>query len=410
MSAFLEVQEQIQILMRGVVNLHVMEEFKEKLKQSREKNRPLRIKLGADPTAPDLHLGHLVVLRKLRQFQDLGHQVIFLIGDFTSRIGDPSGKSETRKPLTAEDVERNAKTYTEQVFRVLDRDKTEIVFNNDWLGKLNASDLIALTAKYTVARMLERDDFQKRYADGRPIGVHEFIYPLLQGYDSVAIKADVEIGGNDQLFNLLVGRQLQKEYGQESQIVLTLPLLEGTDARFEDGHIVGAKMSKSLGNYIGISEAPDVIYGKLMSISDELMWRYYELLSSESAQTIAELRANAHPMDAKHALAYEITALFYPSDEVTNVQEAWKAQFSQKAIPTDIEIFEFTATDGSIDIITLMTDSHLAASKSEARRLIQGGGVKLNGSDTIEDFRATLGIGSHILKVGKRRWAEIRIR
>lgn len=409
MSTFLEVEEQVQILMRGVVNLHVMEEFKQKLKQSREKKRPLRIKLGADPTAPDLHLGHLVVLRKLRQFQDLGHQVIFLIGDFTSRIGDPSGKSETRKPLTEDEILNNAKTYTEQVFRVLDKDKTEIVFNNDWLGKLSASDLIALTAKYTVARMLERDDFEKRYTEGRAISLHEFIYPLLQGYDSVAIQADVEIGGNDQLFNLLVGRQLQKEYGQESQIVLTLPLLEGIDARFEDGRIVGAKMSKSLGNYVGINEAADNIYGKLMSISDELMWRYYELLSDKSSENIAKIR-DGHPMDAKHALAHEITALFYPIDEVTGVQEAWKAQFSKKVIPSDIESFEFIADSDPTDIISLMTNCHMASSKSEARRLIQGGGVKLDGCDTIHDFRATLGVGKHILKVGKRRWAEICIR
>lgn len=406
---FLPVEEQLKVLLRGVVDYHVPEEFKKKLEKSRAENKPLRVKLGADPTAPDLHLGHLVVLRKLRQFQDLGHQVIFLIGDFTSQIGDPTGKSETRKPLTAEQVMANAKTYTEQVFQILDKDKTEIVFNSSWLGKMSATDLIKLSAKYTVARMLERDDFKKRYTTGRAISVHEFIYPLLQGYDSVAIHADVEIGGSDQLFNLLVGRQLQKEYGQESQIVLTLPLLEGTDAHVEDGKIVGAKMSKSLDNYVGISEPCDVIYGKIMSICDELMWRYYDLLSNRSTEEIASRKANMHPMEAKHDLAAEIASWFYSAEEVAKVQAAWKAQFSGKSIPTDMDEFTLQAVDGAIDLIRVLVETKLAPSSSEARRLIQGGGVKKDGETAYTDIKAQLGCGDVVLKVGKRRWARIHI-
>lgn len=408
--SFLPAEEQLKILLRGVVDYHVPEEFVKKLEKSRAENKPLRVKLGADPTAPDLHLGHLVVLRKLRQFQDLGHQVVFLVGDFTSRIGDPTGKSETRKPLSAEQVAVNAKTYTEQVFKILDRDKTEIVFNSTWLGKMDATDLISLAAKYTVARMLERDDFKKRYSTGRAISVHEFLYPLLQGYDSVAIHADVELGGSDQLFNLLVGRQLQKEYGQESQIVLTLPLLEGTDARVEDGKIVGAKMSKSLGNYVGISEPCDVVYGKLMSICDELMWRYYDLLSECSPEEIAHRKANMHPMEAKHALAAEIAGWFNPADDVQKAQDAWKAQFSAKSIPQDLDTVTLTAQDGTLDLIRVLVESKLAPSSSEARRLIQGGGVKRDGTEAYTDIQTKLPAGEYILKVGKRRWAKIIIK
>lgn len=407
--AFLPVEEQLKVILRGIVDYHVAEEFVKKLEKSRAENRPLRVKLGADPTAPDLHLGHLVVLRKLRQFQDLGHQVVFLIGDFTSQIGDPTGKSETRKPLTHEQVVENAKTYTEQVFKILDREKTEIVFNGDWLGKMSASDLIKLSAKYTVARMLERDDFKKRFTSGRAISVHEFIYPLLQGYDSVAIRADVEIGGTDQLFNLMVGRQLQKEYGQESQIVLTLPLLEGTDARVEDGRIVGAKMSKSLGNYVGISEPCDVVYGKLMSICDELMWRYYDLLSNLAEEEIADRKAHMHPMEAKHALAAEIAGWFNPADAVARAAENWKAQFSNKSIPAEMDEVRLTSTDGGMDLVRVLVDAKLAPSTSEARRLIQGGGVRLNGESAYTDIKERLSVGEYILKVGKRRWAKVTI-
>ena len=408
--SFLPAEEQLKILLRGVVDYHDPEEFVKKLEKSRAENKPLRVKLGADPTAPDLHLGHLVVLRKLRQFQDLGHQVVFLVGDFTSRIGDPTGKSETRKPLSAEQVAANAKTYTEQVFKILDRDKTEIVFNSTWLGKMDATDLISLAAKYTVARMLERDDFKKRYSTGRAISVHEFLYPLLQGYDSVAIHADVELGGSDQLFNPPVGRQLHKEYGQESQLGLTLPPLEGPDARVEDGKIVGAKMSKSLGNYVGISEPCDVVYGKLMSICDELMWRYYDLLSECSPEEIAHRKANMHPMEAKHALAAEIAGWFNPADDVQKAQDAWKAQFSAKSIPQDLDTVTLTAQDGTLDLIRVLVESKLAPSSSEARRLIQGGGVKRDGTEAYTDIQTKLPAGEYILKVGKRRWAKIIIK
>jgi tyrosyl-tRNA synthetase len=409
MTEFLAPETQLEILMRGVVDLHTRESFLEKLAKSKAQNKPLIIKLGCDPTAPDLHLGHLVVLRKMRQFQDLGHQVVFLVGDFTSRIGDPSGKSETRKPLTDEQVMANAKTYTDQVFRILDREKTQVRFNSEWLGKMSAVDLIALSAKYTVARILERDDFKKRYTEGRAISVHEFIYPLLQGYDSVELRADVELGGSDQLFNLLVGRQLQKEYGQESQIVLTLPLLEGTDAHVEDGKIVGAKMSKSLGNYVGITEPVDTVYGKLMSISDELMWRYYELLSRESSAEIQERKNSWHPMDAKHALAYELAACFNSEEDVRKAQEAWKAQFSQRAMPSDIPEFKLKTDAGShtLSLVNALALTKLAPSKSEARRLIQGGGVRLDGEDVIEDIQHELPVGNYIFKVGKRRWGRL---
>jgi len=411
MSIFLPVQAQLKTILRSVVDFHVAEEFERKLERSRVENKPLRIKLGADPTAPDLHLGHLVVLRKLRQFQDLGHQVVFLIGDFTSRIGDPTGKSETRKPLSLEEVAANAKTYTEQVFRILDKAKTEVVFNSDWLGKMSASDLIGLTAKYTVARIMERDDFKKRMAQGRAISMHEFIYPLLQGYDSVVINADVELGGTDQLFNLLVGRQLQKEYGQESQIVLTLPLLEGTDARVEDGKLVGAKMSKSLGNYIGISEPCDVIYGKVMSICDELMWRYYDLLSQRSDEDIAERKAQMHPMEAKHDLAFEIASWFYGECEVVCVQDAWKSQFSGRCIPVEIETIEVSSAEGGYDLIRALVDAGMVQSSSEARRMVQCGCVKLNGSEPYTDIKARLESGQcYTLKVGKRRWVKISVK
>lgn len=407
--SFLPVEDQLKVLLRGVVDYHVPDEFVKKLEMSRKENKPLRIKLGADPTAPDLHLGHLVVLRKMKQFQDLGHQVVFLIGDFTSQIGDPTGKSETRKPLTAEQVAVNAKTYTDQIFRILDKDKTEIVFNSSWLGKMSATDLIQLSAKYTVARMLERDDFKKRFNGGRAISIHEFIYPLLQGYDSVMMHADVELGGSDQLFNLLVGRQLQKEYGQSSQIVLTMPLLEGTDARVEDGKIVGAKMSKSLGNYVGINEPCDVIYGKLMSICDELMWRYYDLLSNRTTEDIADRKAHMHPMQAKHDLAAEIAGWFNSPEDVQKAQDAWKAQFSAKAIPDTLDSFQFASENGSFDLIRALVDAKLAPSTSEARRLITGGGVKLNGETPYTDIKTKLDVGEYVIKVGKRRWAKIII-
>lgn len=409
---FLPPEEQLQTLLRGSVDLHTHEALLQKLAQSRAQNKPLTVKLGCDPTAPDLHLGHMVVLRKMKQFQDLGHRVVFLVGDFTSRIGDPTGKSETRKPLTEEQIVENAKTYTEQVFRILDREKTIVRFNGEWLGKMSAVDLITLSAKYTVARILERDDFKKRYTEGRAISIHEFLYPLLQGYDSVALQADVELGGSDQLFNLLVGRQLQKEYGQDPQVVLTVPLLEGIDAHAENGKIVGAKMSKSLGNYVGISEPVDTIYAKLMSISDELMWRYYELLSQISNDELASRKATWHPMDAKHALAFELAACFNPHSAVQQAQDAWKAQFSQRSVPDDMPEVSLTLDPGSqsMALVKALVSAELAPSNSEARRLITGGGVRLDGDVAIEDLHHELAPGCYVFKVGKRRWAKITIK
>jgi len=377
---FPSIDEQMALITRGVVDLHVETELREKLAHCAKSGLPLRVKLGADPSAPDLHLGHVVVLRKLRHFQDLGHHVLFLVGDFTARIGDPTGKSETRKPLSEEEIAANAQTYTEQVFKILDPERTEIVFNSQWMGEMSASGLISLAAHYTVARILERDDFKKRFTQGRSISIHEFLYPLVQGYDSVALRADVELGGTDQLFNLLVGRQLQKDFGQPSQIVLTVPLLEGIDAREEEGQIVGAKMSKSLGNYIGIAEAADTIYGKLMSISDALMWRYTQLLSNISATEEARRRAG-HPMDAKHALAEEITSAFHGTTAARAAKEAWIAQFSRREVPDDIPCIDLNCDPEATTlwIAHVLTRAQLAPSTSEARRLLQSGAVKIDG-------------------------------
>jgi len=404
---FLPVEDQLAILKRGIVELHVEAQLREKLEESRKTGRPLRIKLGADPSAPDLHLGHTVVLQKLRQFQELGHQVIFLIGDFTARIGDPTGKSETRKPLSEEDVRVNSETYTEQVFKILDREKTEIAFNSPWMGAMSATDLIKLAAQHTVARMLERDDFKKRYTEGRSISVHEFLYPLVQAYDSVALHADVEIGGTDQLFNLLVGRQIQKEYGQAAQCVLTVPLLEGLDGHMEDGVLVGAKMSKSLDNFIGISEAPSEIFGKLMSISDELMWRYYELLSNSNVEQIAQLKAG-HPMDAKKGLASELTARYHGANAAKEAFQRWQAQFSRREVPEDMPEMTLQSEAGELWIGALLKDAFLAPSTSEAIRLVKGGGVKIDG-EAVTDKDLKLAIGEYIFKVGKRRWAKITV-
>ncbi|OIP44510.1 MAG: tyrosine--tRNA ligase [Deltaproteobacteria bacterium CG2_30_63_29] len=404
---FLPVEDQLAILKRGIVELHVEAQLREKLEESRKTGRPLRIKLGADPSAPDLHLGHTVVLQKLRQFQELGHQVIFLIGDFTARIGDPTGKSETRKPLSEEDVRVNSETYTEQVFKILDREKTEIAFNSTWMGAMSATDLIKLAAQHTVARMLERDDFKKRYTEGRSISVHEFLYPLVQAYDSVALHADVEIGGTDQLFNLLVGRQIQKEYGQAAQCVLTVPLLEGLDGHMEDGVLVGAKMSKSLDNFIGISEAPSEIFGKLMSISDELMWRYYELLSNSNVEQIAQLKAG-HPMDAKKGLASELTARYHGANAAKEAFQRWQAQFSRREVPEDMPEMTLQSEAGELWIGALLKDAFLAPSTSEAIRLVKGGGVKIDG-EAVTDKDLKLAIGEYIFKVGKRRWAKITV-
>lgn len=362
-------------LKRGVENIYSEEDLIEKLKE----NRPLRIKLGADPTAPDIHLGHTVVLNKLRQFQQLGHEVIFLIGDFTGMVGDPSGKNSTRPPLTREDVLRNAETYKQQLFKILDPNKTRVVFNSEWLGKLGTEGMIRLASNYTVARMLERDDFKKRFTNNQSIAIHEFIYPLLQGHDSVALEADVELGGTDQTFNLLVGRELQKSAGQKPQVAMTLPLLVGLDGE--------KKMSKSLGNYIGVTDAPSDMFGKVMSISDELMWDWYNLLSFRPLDEIAQLKANVaegkNPRDVKILLAKELIARFHDQAAADSAEQEFINRFQKGAIPDEMPEFTF---EGEIGLATLLKEAGLVASTSEAIRSAQQGGVKIDG-EKIEDVR-----------------------
>jgi tyrosyl-tRNA synthetase len=392
--------ESLAIIKRGSDELLVEQELIEKLK----KNQPLRIKAGFDPTAPDLHLGHTVLLNKLRQFQDLGHQVLFLIGDFTGMIGDPTGKTATRLPLTAEQVQENAKSYTSQVFKILKPEQTEVVFNSTWLNKLGAASMVKLAATHTVARMLERDDFSKRYKGNQPIAIHEFLYPLLQGYDSVELKADVELGGTDQKFNLLMGRELQKHYGQSPQCVLTMPLLEGLDGV--------NKMSKSLGNYIGITEAPEEIFGKIMSISDDLMWRYIELLSFESLETIARWKKNvgsgANPRDIKVQFAQEIVARFYSVGAAEEALANFELR-SKGGIPDEIPEVTITITQDTIPIALLLKQSGLVSSTSEGLRSIDQGGVKLDG-EKVTDKSLVLAKGAtFVAQVGKRKFAKVKI-
>lgn len=395
--------EQLKIIKRGVVEIIQEEELLEKLKESYINKKPLRVKAGFDPTAPDLHLGHTVLLNKMRQFQELGHEVIFLIGDFTGMIGDPTGKSETRKALTKEDVEKNARTYKEQVFKILDPNKTIVDFNSRWLEPLTGKDMIFLSAKYTVARMMERDDFSKRFQAGKPISIHEFMYPLLQGYDSVCLKADIELGGTDQKFNLLVGRELQREYGQKPQTVITLPLLEGLDGI--------NKMSKSLGNYVGITEKPFDIFGKIMSISDELMLRYYELLSEKSIEEIEKLKEDLknnikHPLEAKKELAYEMVKRFHSDVDAKTAKEEFERIFSKREIPDDINEYRLSAEKSLVDIIF---EAGLINSKSEIKRLIQQKAIELNG-EKITDiaFKVKPDGNEFIIKVGKRKFLKVR--
>ncbi len=392
-------KKQLEIIKRGTSGIITDAELLKKLETSEAKGRPLRIKAGFDPTAPDLHLGHTVLIHKLRHFQELGHHVLLLIGDFTGMIGDPTGKSETRKPLTRDEVKANAKTYTAQAFKILDEKKTEVVFNSEWMERLTSADMISLASRYTVARMLERDDFQKRYSEGRPIAIHEFIYPLIQGYDSVVLKSDVELGGTDQLFNLLVGRELQREMGQEPQSVITMPLLEGTDGV--------QKMSKSLGNYIGITEPAAEIFGKVMSISDTLMMRYYELLSAATAERLEEIRSGkAHPRDAKEALAAELTARYWGESEAERAKEEFKAVFKKREVPDEVEAVALPSSDGR-GIAKAMVGARLAASTSEARRLIEQGGVKVDG-EKVTDWKMELPAGKQVLmQVGKRFFRRI---
>ncbi len=397
-----DIREALEILKRGAHEILLEAELAERLKSGRR----LRIKAGFDPTAPDLHLGHTVLINKLRQFQDLGHEVLFLIGDFTGMIGDPTGKSATRPPLTRDEVIENARTYESQIFKILDPEKTLVMFNSSWMGEMKAADLIQLAAKHTVARMLERDDFEQRYRSGQPIAIHEFLYPLIQGYDSVAMKADVELGGTDQKFNLLVGRELQKVYGQTPQVVLTMPLLEGTDGV--------NKMSKSLGNYIGIAEAPDEMFGKLMSISDALMWRYLDLLSFESTSTLkkwrAEVEQGLNPRDVKFRLGQELVSRFHGPSAGAAALAAFIARFQQGALPEVVPEVSVSATAGKLAIANVLKEAGLAASTSEALRLIKQGGVRIDGNRA-EDPALEISAGkTHLFQVGKRKFARVSVR
>ncbi len=397
-----EMHEALETIKRGCDELLVESELIEKLKTG----RPLRVKAGFDPTAPDLHLGHTVLINKLRQFQDLGHEVMFLIGDFTGMIGDPTGKNITRKPLTRDEVIENARTYEQQIFKILDPEKTLVMFNSSWMGEMDAAGLIQLAAKHTVARMLERDDFSKRYAGGQPIAIHEFLYPLIQGYDSVAMKADVELGGTDQKFNLLVGRELQKHYGQPPQIVLTMPILEGLDGV--------QKMSKSLGNYIGIAEPPNEMFGKLMSVSDELMWRYIDLLSAQSLAVIRqwrqEVEQGANPREVKVGFAQEIVTRFHSRAAAVAALEDFEARFRQGAIPEDIAEVTLDAGEAGLPVAQLLKQAGLVPSTSEALRQIAGGGVRLDGVK-VSDKGLVVAKGSVVVaQVGKRRYARVTLR
>lgn len=397
----LSAEKQLIEIRRGIQEILVEEDLLAKLREG----RPLRVKAGFDPTAPDLHLGHTVLINKMRQFQDLGHEVIFLIGDFTGMIGDPTGRNATRPPLTAEAVRRNAETYASQIFRILDRDRTRVEFNSSWMGGMSAADLIGLAARHTVARMLERDDFQKRYRAGKAIAVHEFLYPLVQGYDSVALKADVELGGTDQKFNLLVGRQLQQSFGQPPQVVLTMPLLEGLDGT--------NKMSKSLNNYIGITDTPEDMFGKVMSVSDDLMWRYYDLLSLEPVAEVARLRQSAaegaNPRDIKARLAMELVGRFHGSDAAQQAQEAFQRRFSGGELPEAIAEVAVHARDGRLGVAYILREAGLVTSTSEALRMIRQGAVRIDGQ-RLDDGRREVPAGtSHVFQVGKRRVARITV-
>ena len=395
------IREQIEELGRGADEILPEDGLEKKLKLG----RPLLVKAGFDPTAPDLHIGHTVLINKMRQFQQLGHDVVFLIGDFTGMIGDPSGKNSTRPPLSQQEIKNNANTYEAQIFKILDEKKTRVEFNSSWMSSMDAAGLIKLAARHTVARMLERDDFNKRYTGGQPISIHEFLYPLVQGYDSVALKADVELGGTDQKFNLLVGRQLQQDYGQDPQIVMTTPLLEGLDGV--------QKMSKSLGNYIGITEAPGEMFGKIMSISDELMWRYFEVLSFRALPDIAALRQSVadgmNPRDAKFELAVEIVARFHDDARAEAAKQEFISRFQQGAMPDEIREVTLESRDGRLGVAHLLKAAELVASTSEAFRMIEQGAVRIDGQ-RVEDRGLELEAGSRsVYQVGKRRFARVSL-
>ncbi|MCK5639433.1 MAG: tyrosine--tRNA ligase [Gammaproteobacteria bacterium] len=397
-----DITQSLELINRGADEVLREEELIAKLKEG----RPLRIKAGFDPTAPDLHLGHTVLINKLRQFQDLGHEVLFLIGDFTAMIGDPTGKSATRPPLSRDDVIENARTYEQQIFKILEPEKTLVMFNSSWMNEMSSADLIQLAAKHTVARMLERDDFSKRYSGGQPIAVHEFLYPLIQGYDSVAMKADVELGGTDQKFNLLVGRQLQEVYGQKPQVVMTMPILEGLDGV--------QKMSKSLNNYIGINEAPDEQFGKLMSISDDLMWRYFELLSFRSMADIEKwkqaINEGMNPRDVKFELAKELVARFHDQAAADQAQQNFIQRFQKGAMPDEMPEIELEAKGQGLAIANLLKQAELTPSTSDALRMLKQGAVRIDG-ERVEDSKLEITTGNtHVFQVGKRRFARVTIK
>ncbi|MCU9806859.1 tyrosine--tRNA ligase [Paraclostridium bifermentans] len=403
----IEINEQLKIIKKGAAEIISEEDIVKKLEKSAKENKPLTIKLGLDPSAPDIHLGHTVVLRKMKAFQDLGHQVVIIIGDATGMIGDPTGKSAVRKQLSHEQVLENARTYQEQIFKILDREKTIVKFNSEWLQTMNFMDVANLASKYTVARMLERDDFKKRFASNQSISIHEFFYPLMQGYDSVAIKADIEMGGTDQKFNILMGRTLQKEYDQEPQIALLMPIIEGTDGV--------KKMSKSLGNYIGISEAPNDMYGKTMSIPDELIIRYFELVTDEHPDSIEAMKSDiekdkVNPRDLKMKLAKEVVKLYHGEEKALEAEQYFKSVFQKKNIPDDIAEMEVSieeCEEGLFFIPKIVTGLKLSPSTSEARRLLKQGGIKLNG-EKVENDKIALETGD-IIQVGKRKFAKIII-
>ena len=397
-------EEQLAVLTSRTVDVISREELLRKLER---RGRPLRVKLGMDPTAPDLHLGHTVVLHKLRQFQQLGHEVIFLIGDFTGMIGDPSGRSETRKPLSAEEVARNAETYKSQIFKILDPAKTRIEFNSRWLGAMSGEALISLASKYTVARMLERDDFQKRYRERAPISIHEFLYPLIQGYDSVVLEADVELGGTDQKFNLLVGRELQRDFGQEPQVIMTVPILEGLDGV--------QKMSKSLGNSIGLADTPKEMFGRIMSIPDTLLLRYYELTTPLSLEEIARIRKSLeqgtlHPRDAKVNLGKTLVSLYHSPEAAEDVAQEFDRVFRDRQLPEEIELARISTTDQHVLLYLILAEAGLTTSNSEARRLIRQGAVEVDGERVVDETRELATNREYLVRVGKRRFRKIRFK
>ncbi len=404
-------REQLRILTKGVVDLQREEELLAKLRE----DRPLRVKAGFDPTRPDLHLGHTVLMEKMRQFQELGHEVIFVVGDFTAQIGDPSGRNTTRPPLTREEIVEGARTYAEQAFKILDREKTRLEYNASWLGPMGFADVLRLAARYTLARMMERDDFKKRFHEHAPIGIHELLYPLAQGYDSVHLVADVELGGTDQLFNLLVGRELMRDFGQSPQVIMTTPILEGLSARFEGGRIVGEKMSKSLDNYVGVAEPPLEQFGKLMSIGDELMYRYMELLTDTPAERIAADREAArsgrvNPKELKLALAGRIVERFHGKEAADDSRARWEAQFSRRETPEEMPEVEVDAGGEPVRLTRVLAQAQLAKSGSDGQRRIEQGAVYVDG-ERITDPLATLAPGErYVIKAGKRAWAAVTVR